>query len=52
VVTVKRGVDAFNHRNVDTLTMLVTHDFELVPAMMGITREVAECRAALAAISG
>ena len=33
---VRRGIDAFNDRNVDTLAMLVTRDFELIPAMMGI----------------
>jgi len=32
----KRGIDAFNGQNVDALAVLVTRDFELVPAMMGV----------------
>ena len=33
---VERGIHAFNDRAVDVLAMLVTRDFELVPAMMGV----------------
>jgi len=32
----KRGIDAFNHRNVDLLAMLVTPDFAWFPALPGI----------------
>jgi ketosteroid isomerase-like protein len=36
VEIVKRGIDAFNHRNVDVLATLVTPDFAWFPALPGI----------------
>jgi ketosteroid isomerase-like protein len=36
VDVVKRGIRAFNDRNIDLLAMLATSDFELFPAMMGV----------------
>jgi ketosteroid isomerase-like protein len=35
VEIVKRGIDAFNHRNVDLLVMLTTSDFAWFPALPG-----------------
>jgi ketosteroid isomerase-like protein len=35
VAIVKRGIDAFNHRNVDVLATLVTPDFAWFPALPG-----------------
>jgi ketosteroid isomerase-like protein len=36
VEIVKRGIDAFNHRNVDLLATLLTPDFAWFPALPGI----------------
>ena len=36
VEIVKRGIDAFNHRNVDLLATLVTPDFAWFPALPGV----------------
>jgi len=36
VEIVRRGIDAFNHRNVDVLVTLVTPDFAWFPALPGL----------------